>query len=332
MLAKRLAPSVSISGLLAGTASARVPEVLAPTAAVPPAVSALTREVLGVMVQGKLMKTAAVVLLLACAGFGVVSQAGPKSDGPKDAPVRPAPPEAPVNPPNADNVVWGKEVDGLQLGLVAASRTPRLGETMRLEVRLRNVGKVEVKVTHGLLRECAPQVSTADGTRVSVFMPLPLDFYAAPTHRVLKPGETITLYKPELAVESEDRARMDGEMRVEAPTICVAAGKYKIVYGRLVQSHPALATGPVEFEVKDPVVWGQEVDGLQAGIVAPGPVRMGRRPGSPSGCGTSGRPRSPSRRGRCGTIRPGSSTRTERRCGPRGRRSRRSRSSPRSTP
>ena len=30
-------------------------------------------------------------------------------------------------------------------------------------------------------------------------------------------------------------------------------------------------------EVKDPVVWGQEVDGIQAGIVGPGPVRIGEK-------------------------------------------------------
>ena len=61
----------------------RVPEVLAPTAAIPSGVAALTQEILGVMARGKLMKTAAVVILLACAGFGMVLQAGQeKADAP----------------------------------------------------------------------------------------------------------------------------------------------------------------------------------------------------------------------------------------------------------
>ncbi len=106
-------------------------------------------------------------------------------------------------------------------------------------------------------------------------MPPPFDNYAAPMKRALKPGETITLYNPDLAVESEARARLDGEMRVDTPTICVEPGKYKIAYGGMIQSHPKLATGTVEFEVKDQVAWGKEAGGLQAGIVGPSTVRIG---------------------------------------------------------
>ena len=34
----------------------------------------------------------------------------------------------------------------------------------------------------------------------------------------------------------------------------------------MIQSHPKLTTGTVEFEVKDQVAWGKEVDGVQVGI------------------------------------------------------------------
>ena len=34
----------------------------------------------------------------------------------------------------------------------------------------------------------------------------------------------------------------------------------------MIRSHPKLATGTVEFEVKDQVAWGKEVAGLQAGL------------------------------------------------------------------
>src|SRR5262249_23964369 len=58
-------------------------------------------------------------------------------------------------------------------------------------------------------------------------------------------------------------------------TICVDPGKYKITYGRMIQSHPKLTTGTVEFEVKDQIAWGKEVGGLQAGLgFKPGDKRV----------------------------------------------------------
>jgi RNA polymerase sigma factor (sigma-70 family) len=117
MLAKRMArhaPVVSLAAVLAGTASARVPEILTPTAAIPPGVAALTREVLGAMTRGKLMKAVVAVLLLGCVGFGMVLAGQDKPAPSKDAPVLPGSNEAPVNQPKADDVAWGKEVDGFR--------------------------------------------------------------------------------------------------------------------------------------------------------------------------------------------------------------------------
>jgi hypothetical protein len=72
-----------------------------------------------------------------------------------------------------------------------------------------------------------------------------------PIKRTLKPGETITLYNPVVAVEPEDRrAKVLGQMWLGTPTICVAPGKYKIAFDGMIQSHPKLATETVEFEVK----------------------------------------------------------------------------------
>jgi RNA polymerase sigma factor (sigma-70 family) len=179
-----------------------------------------------------------------------------------------------------DITAWGKEVDGLQAGLAlvpADASTIRQGEKLKLAVKLRNVGRADIKITHGLLREYRPEVTTDTGGRVSVYMPPSFRGYAVQTKRTLKPGETITLYNPEVAVESEDRAKMLGEMRVETPTITVASGKYKIAFGGMIQSHPKLATGTVGFEVKDQVAWGKEMGGLQAGIVGPGTVRIGEK-------------------------------------------------------
>jgi hypothetical protein len=57
-------------------------------------------------------------------------------------------------------------------------------------------------------------------------------------------------------------------MWLGTPTICVAPGKYKIAFGGMIQSHPKLTTGTVEFEVKptSDTAWGKEVGGLQAGL------------------------------------------------------------------
>ncbi|HYH64390.1 MAG TPA: sigma-70 family RNA polymerase sigma factor, partial [Urbifossiella sp.] len=79
LLAKRLArhaPTVSVAAVLSSTASARVPAVLPPSATIPPGVAALTREVLGVMAGGKLMKVAAVLALVVGAGYGMTLTAG----------------------------------------------------------------------------------------------------------------------------------------------------------------------------------------------------------------------------------------------------------------
>jgi RNA polymerase sigma factor (sigma-70 family) len=182
---------------------------------------------------------------------------------------------------------WGKEVDGLQMGLATDMHTVRQGETAKFAVKLRNVGKADIKISHGLFRESPPDVTTSGGGKVSVFMPPLLGIYVVPTERIIKPGEIITLYNPEVAVQPEALMRLDGLMRVGTPTVCVDPGKYKIAYGGMIQSHPKLTTGSMEFEVKEPaksvvaikddVAWGKEAGGLQAGIVGPGSVRIGEK-------------------------------------------------------
>jgi hypothetical protein len=148
--------------------------------------------------------------------------------------------------------------------------TVRQGEKTKFAVKLRNVGNGDVKIIHGLLKEWPPEVSTADGGKVSVFMPTPKGYKVRATELPIKPGETITLYEPEVAVESEAMTRLDGLIRVDTPTICVEPGKYKIAFGGIIQSHPKLTTGTVEFEVKaakeSTTAWGKEVDGVQVGI------------------------------------------------------------------
>jgi RNA polymerase sigma factor (sigma-70 family) len=259
-------------------------------AAISTKVAALAEGVLKTMLLTKLKSVMAVLFVAALVGligYGVAS-GQPKGDAVQKQESKPSAQKVEdavvKDKAEKDATAWGKEVDGLEIGLAlvpADARSFRQGETIKLAVKLRNAGKAEVMVTYGVLRDCAPQVATDAGGRVSVYMPPPFDNYAPPTKRALKPGETITLYNPEIAVESEARARLLGEMRVDTPTICVEPGKYRIAFGGLIQSHPMLTTGAVEFEVKDAkegvTAWGKEVGGLQAGlgIAEKGPYRHG---------------------------------------------------------
>src|SRR5262249_10585678 len=158
----------------------------------------------------------------------------------------PAKPAAPIK----DNVAWGKEVDGLQAGLLAEAATCRVGETLKFKVKLRNVGKAEVSIAYyDMLRDCEPLVTTDTGGQVRGYMP-PILTPDLPPRRALKPGETVTLDIREVAVASEDRAKLLAEWRVGTPAICAAPGKYKIAYGGMIKNHPKLATGTLELEIK----------------------------------------------------------------------------------
>jgi RNA polymerase sigma factor (sigma-70 family) len=279
MLAKRLTRrGVALSGgalaaVLSQNASACVPTLMvtstikaANLGQIPAKVAALAEGVLKTMLLTKLKSVMAILVVAAMVGligFGI-ARGQPKKEVPRKKDDKPKVEGAVVK--QKETVAWGKEVDGLQAGLVADGRTYRPGEKLKLTVKLRNMGKAHIKITHGLLREYPPEVTVTDGGKVSVFMPIPKGYKVRVTELTIKPGETITLYEPEVAVEPEALMRLEGIMRVDIPTICVDPGKYKIAYGGMIQSHPKLATGTAEFAVKDQVAWGKEIDGLQLGL------------------------------------------------------------------
>lgn len=292
MLAKRLTQrGVALSGgalavvLSQSTGSAGVPAAVvsstinaaslcaAGQAAIPVKVAALAEGVLKAMLLNKLKPALAVLVVVAMVGligYGM-ARGQQKGDAEQKQASEPKVHKDAVVKEKAekeDATAWGKEVEGLQAGLAADSRTCRQGEMLKLTFKLRNVGKAEVTVNCGILSEWAPQVTTDTGGRVTVYTPPPFDGLGAPIKRALKPGETITLYNPKVAVEPESRARLLIVKTYETSTICVAPGKYKIEFGGMIQSHPKLSTGTVEFEVKPASItaWGKEFSGLQAGL------------------------------------------------------------------
>ena len=281
MLAKRLTQRgvVLSGGSLAAVLSHNIASAAVPAAVVSSTikaaslcgqvslkVAALTEGVLKTMLLTKLKSVMAVLVIVAmigAIGFGI-ARGQQKGDTPQAAEKA----EVPVVKEKAemdDATAWGKEVDGLQAGLLAEAATCRLGEQLKFTLKLRNVGKAEATVTYSL-SGYSPSVTTDSGGRVTVYMPPPYSGYSPPIKRTLKPGETITLYNPKVAVEPEGRAKLLIVKPYETSTICVAPGKYKIAYGDMLQSHPKVATGTAEFEVKDQVAWGKEANGLQAGL------------------------------------------------------------------
>ena len=168
---------------------------------------------------------------------------------------------------------WGKEVGGLQAGLgfrPGEQRAYPPGETVTLVVRVRNVGKEEVKFQYRrqFFLENPPAVTDGKGK------PIPLERdhvtgFAALVAVNLAPGKEIEV----------------GERKLELKPTLYRTGKFNVQYEQLEtpendKALSKLATGKLELEVKDAeklpepdattqkefTSWGKEVGGLQAGL------------------------------------------------------------------
>jgi RNA polymerase sigma factor (sigma-70 family) len=228
----------------------------AATGAISVKVAALTEGVMKAMLFTKLKTVLAVVLILGFVATGATVLTSRTAAGQDDKPPvaeKPVATSAKQEPEKKqEEFAWGKEVTGLQLGLAlvpADQIAYRAGQEIKLELTVRNVSSAAITISHGRLQEYAPKITDAQGKTVYVAMPFLWLFAAVPTKRILKPGETVTLYKPEVAVEGILEGKADPTTVVGTPTIRVRPGKYNIAFGGIVQSHPTLSTGAVEFEV-----------------------------------------------------------------------------------
>jgi RNA polymerase sigma factor (sigma-70 family) len=180
---------------------------------------------------------------------------------------------------------WGNTVNDLQAGIAvrpAGKTTYRIGETVQLVVKVRNVGKDARDFSFPSAEPfdgVSPIVFDAAGKRRTVAMP-PTEFYFPRySTMTLKAGEEFELGAPTLALTV---AVEDG--KVKQPTLAGAPGKVKISYrydpwnillaaGR---ENEILSTGSMELEIKDTtkaetkkdadMAWGETVGGLQLGI------------------------------------------------------------------
>jgi RNA polymerase sigma factor (sigma-70 family) len=175
--------------------------------------------------------------------------------------------ETPQKQEKESFTAWGKEVGGLQAGLgylPGERRAYHYGETVTLVVRLRNVGKEEVKFSYlQPFIEHAPLVTDGEGKLV----PQPDKLYEIgarlPGGVELAPGKEIELHelKRELKPASESgskKAQAEGRLHALYGTGKVSV-EYEQVLGMPSMGYPGwkldpvlskLATGKLELEIK----------------------------------------------------------------------------------
>jgi RNA polymerase sigma factor (sigma-70 family) len=314
MLAKRLARRgvVLSGGALAAVLSQNVASAGAPVAVVSNTIcaasavaagqaaagpvsveaAALADGVLKAMMLTKLKVVVAVALVLGllAAGATVLSVRSAWARG-NQPPAAEASVPAPQKPDQQKEVftAWGKEINGLQAGVgfpAGQNRAYRHGETVTLVVRIRNVGKEEVKFQYvpAFFKENLPTVIDAAGQPVPLQAFLGTEILHPSADVTLAPGKEVELY--------EWRAALRPASETKNPNfeIIYGTGKFSIQYERVLGNTTVsaikidaalskLATGKLELEVKEPekqpqkkeekesfTAWGKEIKGLQSGL------------------------------------------------------------------
>jgi hypothetical protein len=188
--------------------------------------------------------------------------------------VRPPAAEKPVEPeakPEKEPfTAWGKEVGGLQAGLgfrPGERRAYQHGETIKLVLRLRNVGKEEVEFKHiwAFFVENPPKITDDDGKLVQLQGPLAEGLHR-PRSTKVAPGKVIELHEWKLDLMPAT-PRFGRNMRFST---LYGTGKFSVQCEQIVgptsanPNHPNptfkdLATGKVELEVKDAPAEKQKV-------------------------------------------------------------------------
>jgi RNA polymerase sigma factor (sigma-70 family) len=266
------AASLLAAGQAAGVVSVRI--------------ASLTEGVVKAMFVTKIKSVLAVMLVLGFMATGAMLLTDRTAAGQGDkkpTAEKPVEPAAKQEKEKETFTAWGKEVGGLQAGLgyrPGEKRAYRQGDTVKVVVRVRNVGKEEVKFQYfkEFFAENPPTVTDGEGKPVDVRVPLDTAILHLPVEATLKPGTEMDLYEWHRELKP---------------------GKYQIQYERVfgntfvtaIQFDPALtklATGKLELEVKDAekapqekeekeTAWGKEVDGLQVGLgFRPGERRVYR--------------------------------------------------------
>jgi RNA polymerase sigma factor (sigma-70 family) len=267
----------------------------AATGAISVKVAALTEGVMKAMLFSKLRAALAVVLILGFVATGatiLTCRTAAGQDDKKAAAEKPVEPAAKQEKEKETFTAWGKEVGGLQAGLgfrPGEKRVHSLGETVKLVVRVRNVGKEEVTFNYipAYFVDWPPSVTDGDGkTGPQIRFPGKGGDYNQVKVN-LAPGKEIEL--AEVKLELRPASERDNKKE----NTLYGTGKFQIHYERLMYSSGAvaiasilraLATGKLDLEIKEGepakppqkqeqkqekegfTAWGKEVGGLQAGL------------------------------------------------------------------
>jgi RNA polymerase sigma factor (sigma-70 family) len=165
----------------------------------------------------------------------------------------------PVDEVKGKVIAWGNEVDGLQAGIgfgLVGNRPYRIGETVELVIKLRNVSKtVRNYAFLGYpLFGRSPTVIDAKGNRIGVAMPPRAFYYVVTCEKTLKPGEEVVFGPVDRQLFSDNRAGValdpaDRRDQVGMPTLRVSPGKYTILYEGFLSSHPNLSTPSLQLDI-----------------------------------------------------------------------------------
>ncbi len=178
-----------------------------------------------------------------------------------------------ANKTQFDGLVWGNEVNGLQLGI---GLTPGYnavygpGDKIDFVLKLRNLSKTAIKyvfqaapfeaaipnVEIALPRTGSGRKSSRPGpdadhlpyTHCGVSMPFEVSKRAS-IEMEIAPGEVIEIGKQRIALWGPLAERGSA-----GPSIPALPGKYRISYANVIQIGPTVSTPAIEIEVKDPKV------------------------------------------------------------------------------
>ncbi len=178
---------------------------------------------------------------------------------------------------------WGKEISGLQAGLGFLPRQQRAyrhGEAVRLVVRVRNVGKEEVKFQYlrQFFLEKPPTVTDGKDKPLSLGR---VDAFGEhfPVEVKLPPGKEIELYELKLDLGSGNEAGVG----VPNYSTIYGTGKFQIQYEKVLGNSSSgsikldsalskLATGKLELEIKPVAPVQQEAPKPKVSVKLPGRI------------------------------------------------------------
>jgi RNA polymerase sigma factor (sigma-70 family) len=223
------------------------------TGAISVKVAALTERVLKAMLMSKLKAAVAVVLVLGFITTGATVLTLRSATAQDKPPIVKEPAKEPPEQDKEAFTAWGKEVGGLQAGLgfhPGQKRAYSPGETVRLVVRVRNVGKEEIKFQYlrQFFIEKPPTVADGDGKPVPLGRLTVLGTHI-PVEVNLAPGKEIELYDLKLEPRSASQSVNEKDWTL------YGTGKFSVQYEQLAQRDidkilGKLATGKLELEIK----------------------------------------------------------------------------------